>query len=414
MNALQLSLAYLRRRPLNTALNVLVLAIGIGTIALLLLFSDQLKQRLHRDSGGIDMVVGAKGSPMQLILSSVFHLDIPTGNVKIADARALLANPMVRELIPLALGDSFRGWRIVGSEPSYPALYRAELAAGRWWQAPREATVGAVAAAEAGLAPGTSFVGSHGMTAGGGAHAERPYRVVGVMAATGTVLDRLILTSIESVWDVHAAHGDDEHDGDEHEAAGGSTGASVLLSGAAEAEVTALLVRFRSPIAAAKLPRLVNMTTPMQAALPGYEIARLMRLVGAGIDGFRAFAIVLVASAGLGIFTALYNALAQRRYDIAVMRSLGASRGAILRQIVLEGVLLALAGALAGLLLGHATAELAGAWLWRQHQVYLVGTTWVAEEAWLIVMAVAIGAVAALLPALQGYRIDISKVLARG
>jgi putative ABC transport system permease protein len=284
------------------------------------------------------------------------------------------------------------------------------LAAGAWWHEPLEATIGATVASEGGLGIGDSFAGAHGMASGGARHAETPYRVVGVMAPTGTVLDRLILTSIERVWDVHAIH-DDEADA-RHDAEPASGG--VLTHGDPDKEVTALLVKFRNPIAAAQLPRQINMLTPMQAALPGYEVARLMKLIGAGVDGFRAFAVVLVISAGLGIFTALYNALAQRRYDIAVMRALGATRGAILRQILLEGVLLALVGALLGLLLGHGTAALAGRWLREEHQVHLVGLTWVAEEFWLIVMAVALGALAALLPALQAYRIDISKVLARG
>lgn len=405
MNAFTLSLAYLRRRPLNTALNIAMLAIGVGTIALLMLFAAQLRGALERDAAGIDMVVGAKGSPLQLILSSMFHVDIPTGNVRLGDARALARNPSVEAALPLALGDSFRGWRIVGTEPAYPALFGAEVARGALWSAPLEATVGALAAAEADLEPGVRFIGSHGIAGGGAGHAETPYRVVGVFAETGTVLDRLILTSVQSVWTVHgrgAAEGDPAPEG------------PVLLRGDPEREITALLVRLRNPVAAVTLPRLVNMTTPMQAALPGFEIARLMRNIGLGIDGFRAFAWVLVAGAGLGIFAALSNALAQRRYDIAVMRALGARRGAVLAQILLEGALLAAVGAALGLALGHGAAELAGGWLWREYQVRLDGLAWAPGEFALFAAAVGIGAAAALLPAIQAWRMDVSAVLARG
>ena len=415
MNAFALSLAYLRRRPLNTALNVAMFAIGVGTIALLLLFAAQLRGALERDAAGIDMVVGAKGSPLQLILSSVFHVDIPTGNVRIGDARALAENPAVGAALPLALGDSFRGWRIVGAEHAYPALFGAEVARGALWSTPLEATVGALAAAEAGLEPGARFVGSHGIAIGGAAHAETPYRVVGVFAETGTVLDRLILTSVQSVWKVHehAAAAGAERDGVRAEAAPGPEG-PVLLSGDPEREVTALLIQLRNPIAAATLPRQVNMTTPMQAALPGFEIARLMRNIGLGIDGFRAFAWVLVAGAGLGTFAALSNALAQRRYDIAVMRALGAGRGAVLGQILLEGVLLAAAGAALGFALGHGAAEAAGGWLWREYQVRLDGFAWAPGEFGLLAAAVAVGAAAALIPAIQAWHMDVSAVLARG
>ena len=408
MNALSLSLAYLRQRPFNTALNAALLAIGVGTIALLMLFADQLRGTLERDARGIDMVVGAKGSPLQLILSSVFHADVPTGNVRLGDARALAGDPMIDRALPLALGDSFRGWRIVGTVPAYPALFGAEVARGALWRAPLEATVGARVAAEAGLDVGAAFVGSHGLAIGGAAHAETPYRVVGVFAPTGAVLDRLILTSEESVWTVHG----------QHAAAGGDAGGAppadaALVAGDPDREITALLLRLRNPIAAAILPRRINMTTPMQAALPGFEIARLMRTVGFGIEGFRAFAWVLVASAGLGIFAALSGALAQRRRDIAVMRALGAGRGAILRQMVLEGCLLSGAGAVLGVALGHAAAEAAGGWLWREHGLRHEGFAWAPGEAWLIAAAVAVGAAAALVPALQACRVDVSDTLAR-
>lgn len=419
MNALALSLAYLRQRPLTTALNVAMLAIGVGAVALLMLFADQLRDTLARDARGVDMVVGAKGSPLQLVLSSVFHVDIPTGNIRLEDARALARNPMIGAALPLALGDSYRGWRIVGAEHAYPALFGAEVARGALWRAPLEATVGARAAAEGGLEVGTRFVGSHGVAAGGMAHADTPYRVVGVFAPTGTVLDRLIVTSIESVWRVHAPHGgeapgerggegapEDEPGGEVPLLAGGEDGG--------DRELTALLVQLRNPVGAATLPRQIAATTPMQAALPGFEIARLTRTIGFGVDGFRAFAYVLMASAALGIFAALSGALERRRYDIAVMRALGAGRGAILRQMLVEGCLLSTAGAALGLALGHGAALAAGDWLRREYGVGLDGLAMAAGEPLLFAAAVALGAAAALVPALRACRIDVSAALARG
>ena len=445
MNAAALAFAYLRRRPLNTVLNMALLAIGVATVLILMLFAEQLRGALERDARGVDMVVGAKGSPMQLVLSSVFHVDIPTGNIRLEDARALADDPMIGEAIPLALGDNYRGWRIVGAGYGYPELFGARLARGALWRAPLEATLGARVASDSDLEVGSRFVGAHGVAEGGAAHDETPYRVVGVFAPTDSVLDRLILTSVESVWEVHShhdetededhddhgedhddAHGedhDDAHDEDHDDAHGedrgeaGETpadGAHALPRGGPDREVTALLVRLRNPVGAAVLPRRIAAETPMQAALPGFEIARLMQMIGFGIDGFRAFAWVLMASAGLGIFAALSGALAQRRYDIAVMRALGAGRGAVLRQVLLEGCLLAGAGAVLGLALGHAAAEIAGVWLWREYGMRLDGLVWVAGEIWLPVAALALGAAAAAVPALQAWRIDVSDVLARG
>src|SRR4029079_14920989 len=170
---------------------------------LLLLATAQLEERMGRDARGIDLVAGAKGSPMQLVLSAVFHLDGPTGNIPLAAAQALERSPAVKKSIPLALGDSFRGHRVVGTSHDYPAHYGAKLAAGQLWNAPMEAVLGADVAMQARLAVGSTFTGAHGLAEGGDLHEQEPFKVVGVLAPTGTVLDRLVLTSIESVWEIH-------------------------------------------------------------------------------------------------------------------------------------------------------------------------------------------------------------------
>ena len=204
-----ISLAYLRARPLGTALNLLLLALGIATITVLMLATRQLDERMTRDARGIDMVLGAKGSPMQLVLSAVYHLDAPTGNIPLADAQAIARNPLVRQAIPIALGDSYHGFRIVGTSHDYPAHYGARLVAGRLWDRPLEAVLGARVARETGFALGDTFVGTHGLAPGGEAHEQFPYTVVGLLGPTGSVLDRLVLTPVESVWKVH------EHEAEE-------------------------------------------------------------------------------------------------------------------------------------------------------------------------------------------------------
>ncbi|HET6522228.1 MAG TPA: ABC transporter permease, partial [Geminicoccaceae bacterium] len=172
MNLLTLTLAYLRARILTTGLNLVLLALGVATIVVLILFGAQLADRLTRDARGFDLVVGAKGSPMQLILSAIYHADVPTGNVPAAATEELRADPMVRSVIPLALGDSLRGFRIVGTEHAYADHYGARLADGRLWAEPLEATLGARVAAATGLGVGDRFVGSHGLGAGGPAHGD--------------------------------------------------------------------------------------------------------------------------------------------------------------------------------------------------------------------------------------------------
>jgi putative ABC transport system permease protein len=403
VNLARLSLAYLGAKPLNTALNLVLLALGVGTIAFVLLATHQVEERMGRDARGIDLVAGAKGSPMQLILSAVFHLDAPTGNIPLAAAKQLAQNRAVRKAIPLALGDSFRGFRVVGTTHDYVAHYGGEVAAGALWQAPMQAVLGAEAARSTGLAVGGEFIGSHGIAEGGEEHGERPYKVVGVLKPTGTVLDRLVLVSVESVWFVHVHPGKHE---DPKEV--------LAALREDEQEITALLVQYASPIAAATLPRMVNATSALQAASPAYESARLFRMIGVGVEVLRAFALVLLAAAGLSIFIALYNAMEERRYDLAIMRMLGASPGKLMRLVLLEAVALALVGAALGLVLGHLAAEAVGAMLAAEQQGRITGAVWLGSELWLVALAGGIGLIAGLVPAWRAYRTDIAHTLAQG
>jgi len=391
LNLVAISFAYLRARPLATALNLLLLALGIATITLLLLATAQLEERMSRDARGIDLVAGAKGSPMQLVLSAVYHLDAPTGNIPLADAQALSRSPAVKKAIPLALGDSFRGHRIVGTNHDYPAHYGARLAAGRLWRDPMEAVLGAETAAAAGLAVGATFTGAHGLSDGGDMHEQEPFKVVGILAAGGTVLDRLVLTSVESVWEIH------EH------------------AGATERkEITALLIQYATPLAAATMPRMVNASGALQAASPAYESARLFRMIGVGADVLRAFGLVLVLVAGLSVFIALLNALEDRRYDLAVMRMLGASRAKLMGLLLLEGAALSLLGGIAGIALGHLCTEGLGMALKAAQQTAVTGWAWDPREPSVLALSLGVGVAAALLPAWRAYRADVAPVLAEG
>ncbi len=397
MNLFTLSFGYLRARLLNTVLNVLLLALGVATITLLLLTLHQLEERMGRDARGIDLVAGAKGSPMQVILSAIYHLDVPTGNIPLKQAQEIAKHRMVKKTIPLALGDSYRGFRIVGTNHDYIAHYGGKVATGRLWEKPMEAVIGAEVAQRLGHAVGATFTGAHGIADAGSDHGDAPYQVVGVLAASGTVLDRLVLTSIESVWLVH-----DEHQGAD---------AKVTEE---DKEITALLIQYATPLAAAMMPRYINQNSEMQAASPAYETARLFSVIGVGVDVLRGFALVLIFSAGLSLFIALTNALAERRYDLALMRALGASPAKLMALMLLEGALLAGLGAVLGIAAGHALTEVLGYALKAAQQVAVTGRVWLVEELWLVGIALAVGVAAALLPAWRAYRTDIAHTLARG
>lgn len=399
MSLLALVLAYLRQRPLATALNVLLLALGVATITVLLLFSRQVERNLAAGAEGIDFVIGAKGSPLQLILSSVYHLDSATGNIPLAEARSLAAHPAVASAIPLALGDSYHGFRIVGTDSSYVAHYGGRLAAGRRWARANEVVVGARVAEAEGLGVGDTLVSAHGLTEDGPAHGD-PLRVVGVLAPGAAVLDGLLLTAVETVWDIHGLSPED------------TTGLPPGMA-VPPPQLTALLVEASSPVAVAIFPRYVNAETNLQAAVPAVEIQRLLRLLGVGFATLRLFGVVLLAAAALSVFIALTNAMRERRYDLAVMRSLGASRSKLLGLVLLEGLLLAGLGLAMGLLLGHGAVEILGRLAGGEGTgLALTGLTWAPAEGILVALLLGVGLVAALLPGLLAYPTDVARTLA--
>ena len=367
MNIFKISISYLAAKPLNTFLNVVLFTFGIFIIVILILFSRQLEDQLARNTEGVDLVAGAKGSPLQIILCNIFHVDFPTGNISLKEAEKLAKNPQVKKAIPLALGDSYRAYRIVGSTVDYLTLYGAALAEGKLWEGSLEVVAGANVARTLGIRVGDQFASQHGLSEAGALHEHDQFTVVGILRSTNTVLDNLILTAVQSVWEVHEEHGEEEHDHEHEEEVDGEASRLIPglhLEGEEDREITSLLMQFRSPMGAVMLPRMINDNTNMQAASPAFETARLFSIVGVGVEVVQGFAVVIIFIAALSIFIALYSALKERSYDLAITS--------------LEG--------------------------WK----------FLNEEWWVLLGGLTIGFVAALIPAIQIFRTDISKVLAKG
>lgn len=414
MNLFTLIIRYLQSRPLNTLLNIVLLSLGIAMITILLLFSNQLNEKISDNTKGIDLVVGAKGSPLQLILCNVFHIDFPTGNIKLNEADKLAKHRLVKNTIPLALGDSYQNYRIVGTSHAYAELYKAELATGEWWQHDMEVTVGATVAKLLNLKPGDTFASAHGLSAEGHAHDEHPFVVKGILKPAYNVLDNLILTNVSSIWLVHE-HSEEE---DDHAAKPDSISASVLVPTAfasdSTREITSLLIKYRNPIAAIQLPRYINSQTNMQAASPSFEAARLFSILGVGIEALTGFAYVLIFISALSIFIALYNSLKERKYDLAIMRSMGASRAKLLWATQLEGVVLTLCGSILGITLGHLVLYVFTTLVTESQTAGVNAFVFYVEELYLLAGSVVLGILCSLIPSLQAYRTDIHTVLAQG
>ena len=397
MKTLRWAWQFLWSRPLAAALNLLLLSLGLASITLVLLVNHQIQQAFARDLAGIDVVVGAKGSPLQLILSGVFQIDTPTGNVPLAEVQALQANPQVAKLIPISMGDSFKGYRIIGTTPDYLSHYAGVMASGTVWQAPMQAVLGAKVARDTGLRVGDGFVGSHGLGGGGHAHGQTPYTVTGVLAPSGSVMDRLILTATESVWRVH-----------EKDTALDAADQKILEE---EREVTLALIQYRSPLAAVTFPRFINTATNMQAASPALEVSRLLGLIGIGAEVLRAFAGGVLLTAGLGVFIALWSAVRERRADLALLRMLGAAPRQLAALLWCEALWLALLATLLGLALGQGVAALLAVALDVDKSISLAALNWPVDLLAVPALALGVAAASALLPTWEAYRVSVLELL---
>ena len=467
MNLIKLSWGYLSKKRLNTFLNTLLLSFGVGIIIFLLLVVNQAEEKLKNNAQGIDFVIGAKGSPLQLILNAIYHMDSPTGNIPLSEANMIANNKrLVKKAIPLALGDSYKAYRIVGTTTEYPEFYKCKIAQGKLWQKNFEVTIGAIVAQKLGLKVGSKFYSSHGLEDDDDlAHKEHAFVVTGILAPSKTVVDRLILTNIESVWEVHGHHDDHEegehhkdstdhehkegkdHDHKEGEHHKDSTDhehkedkdhdykegehhkdstdhehkedkdhdhkEGEVHGEEKEKEITAMLIQRRSNMAIVMIPGMANRSNKLQAVSPAQQYLKLLENIGIGADVLQYFAYVIIFIAGLSIFIALYNALKEREYDLAIMRTLGATRLKLFTHIILEGMLLALVGALLGFVLGHGAVEFTGKMIAGSSQMTLSGFQFLSAELNILILVLVVAFVAALIPAIQVYKIDISKTLAK-
>lgn len=402
-------------RRLHSVLSVIAVASGIALLCALYLLGQGLERRIERSAGKVDVIAGAKGSPLQLVLSTLYHADIPTGNIDMKDFAALSRHPLVRQAIPLAVGDAYHGWRVVGTTADYIGLYGADVDRGRIFSAPFEVVAGAAT----GLKPGMSFYASHGFSADeSDVHKAHAYTVVGVLGHSGTVLDRLLMTPLESVQQLHAHHDHDEglHE-DHHEDGHGHEEDDHGHEGeeGAEHQLTAVLIKTRSAAAVLNLPRQINTSDTVMAAVPSYEIARFLKSVGVGKDVVTALSLALVVLAGLMLFSGLSSGLLQRRHDMAVLRVMGASPALLFATMMCEGLFVGGLGAVLGVMAAHGIALMAASQISAlsgliEPSGFLIIQL---EDFYFVGLGLLIGMISALLPAVSAARTDIASLLAR-
>lgn len=424
-------------------LSILLTAFGVSILLVIAITGESFEKQIENNSKNIDLVVGAKGSPMQLILSSLYHVDNPTGNIPLAEANTIAENPLVDIATPISLGDNYKGHRIIGTDASFLELYELKITKGNIWKKSFEVVVGAEVANKQNLKIGDQIHSAHGLSPEAHVHDDHPFTVVGILSFSNSVVDNLILTSLSSVWDVHGISHEDEHlhnDSHNHEAhmhnheehhhhdesnddhidefvkeKPTSTEGFVKNIGQEllqdqGVEITALLIKYRSPAAISVIPRIVNQNTQMQAASPALESSRIFSLLGVGLDSLTVLAYVVMMIAALSVFISLYNALKARKYDMAIMRTLGATKNKLFTIIIVEGFIITLIGGVLGLLIGHFILYYISNQT-SQSADFIEVFKFNIADIYVLIGAIILGIIAAIIPALKAYNTTISNTL---
>ena len=457
MNDLSLAYYSIKSRGINSILSILLTAFGIALAMLITQFSNHFQNRLIADGKNIDIVVGAKGSPLQLILSSVYHVDIPTGNIPYNAVEPIIKHPQVKNFIPLALGDNWKGFRIVGTSYNYLDNYEAELKEGRLWNNDFEV----IAGSSVNISIDEEFSGAHGLFEGGNVHDDTKYKVVGILKKTGTVLDRLILTSVNSVLALHDHEGikefdkmneqhihddslehKDHHDTHKHENHHDNihiqerhdlhnhdenqesheqakyidskeyTNIENKHTNPTKSEITAILIQTKSPIANINLPRQINKESLLQAANPAFEMSRLIILLGLGSKSFALLSGIIILIAVLSIFSGLAGTLENRVGDLTILRAIGYSKKRVFKLIALEGFLIVSIGIFIGIILGFSIFAFFAENLniLRTSQANITIT----PELFIIIISVLFaGLIASFLPAYKSTKINVANQLSK-
>jgi len=408
MNLFKLAWRNIVSNPLDVLLSLTLFALGIGLISFLILLNTQVKEKFDRNLAGIDMVIGAKGSPLQMILCNMYHIGNPTGNIKIKNAKPFLnpKHPLIETAIPLSLGDSYKTFRIVGTDYELLDLYGGNIGKGRKWEKTFEVCIGSIVASETGFEIGSEFQSSHGFVLDDNlTHEEANFKVVGLIASSGTVLDQLILTDHSSIWEVHEPTiGPDKEQFHDF---------GNLLDNE-DKEITSILIKFKSKTnyLALNMPRNINKNTDLQAASPAVEMNSLYLMIGVGTDTLGMLAIIIAIVSALSIFLSLLKSLKSRKYELSLIRVMGANKMRLFLLIIMEGLILSVLGYICGILISHGSMEVLSGFLQDSYQYNFSGLIFLKEDIYLFFVSLLIGIVAALIPAFQASMTDINKVLA--
>jgi putative ABC transport system permease protein len=387
----------LRQHALSTFVTALSIALAGGLLMAVWVVKVQSHESFTRVDGGFDAVLGARGSQLQLVLNSVFHLDSSPGNISWEDYQQIKKRPVVSLAVPIAVGDNYRGYRLVGTtlemftETEYAPGRKYKLRTGRLFEPElREAVIGSYVAQRLGLKYGDTFHPYHGLIFDVNQKHPETYVVVGILEPSNTPSDRVIWIPLEGIQKM-TGHNPD-----------------------AATDVSAVLVKLRTPIAGRTLDSLYNQQgNRLTFAWPiGRVMAQLLDKIG-WFDRVLALLAYLVALVATGsVLASIYNSMNERRREIAILRALGARRTTIFGTVVLESAAIATLGMIMAFLFYGALASGVAAVIRAQTGVLIDPLAFEWVMLWAPAMMIGLGALAGTVPGVKAYRTDVAENLA--
>lgn len=352
MNIWKISIKNTKAKLSYTLLSIFTLALSVSLLLSISLIKNTFEHQIENNLGGVDLVIGAKGSPLQLILSSILHLDNPTGNISYKDAKKISTNPLIKKAVPISYGDNYKGYRIIGTDvKNFMSLYKAKIKKGRISNKNFEVVIGSAIANKLQLDIGDTFFSSHGLIENDIDIHDGLYTVLGILKPTQKVVDRVIICPLPTIWETHKhseehdekehkkhdnkEHHENEYDFDEHQHL-----KEQVVNNEVNREITAMLVSFKNLSALLTLPRKINNDTKMQAALPKYELKKLYKITGIGLQTITWIAYLILFISGLTIFISFYKMIKERAFDLALLRTYGASNLQLIKMVIYEGLLI--------------------------------------------------------------------------
>jgi putative ABC transport system permease protein len=388
-----IALRYLQDRLMASVLTGVSIALGVTLVIASVLLTRGIEDTFVEGTTDYSLVVGAKGSPTQLVLNVVFRMDSPTPNILLLTYTDLAGDDRVEVAVPVAMGDAFQGFRYVATTPAYFAAFpwrrrTFTMAAGRLFRddpagSPSyEAILGAEAARQTGLHVGDRFYEGEEM-------ASYPLTVVGILRSTRSADDRTIFLSLPSYWSMNE-----------------------LARHVPIKPLTAVLVRPKRMSDLPALHRQLNVSPNTQAALPSTILLTIFNLLGVAEEILTLVLTIVAIVVVLYLFVSMYRTTFERKREIATMRALGARRATILHIVLLESSVITVLGGAAGILGGHAVAYLGAQLLAARVGLVMDPLAFGTLQPLVLGSVVLVGTLAGLLPAMRAYRMEVAENLA--